>query len=104
MAHRLLRNAGFAPSWIEERKDIDAEFELARQQLSRVRTVLQNAIGTDNESGARFRWEKALTSFRTQAAELNRRIKAWNLKVPAAGFQRKLIDFEQEIGQVEMNL
>src|SRR5262245_28876880 len=26
-AHRLLRNAGFAPSWIEERKDIDAELE-----------------------------------------------------------------------------
>ena len=24
-AHRLLRNAGFAPAWIEERKDIDAE-------------------------------------------------------------------------------
>jgi len=25
--HRLLRNAGFAPAWIEERKDIDAEFQ-----------------------------------------------------------------------------
>jgi hypothetical protein len=100
MAHRMLRNAGFAPSWIEERKGIDAELDLARQQLSRVWTVLQNAIGTDNESGARLRWEKALTSFRTQAGELNRRIKAWNLKVPAAGFQRRLIDVEQEVRQV----
>lgn len=77
------------------------ELELARQQLSRVWTVLQNTIGTANESGARLRWEKALTSFRTQAGELNRRIKAWNLKVPAAGFQRKLIDVEQKISQVE---
>jgi DnaJ family protein C protein 28 len=101
MAHRMLRNAGFAPSWIEERKDIDAEFELAQRQLSRVWTVLQNAIGNENEKGARVRWEKALTLFRTQTGELNRRIKAWNLKVPAAGFQRKLIDVEKEVGRVE---
>lgn len=97
LAHRMLRNAGFAPSWIEERKDIDSEFETARNQLSRVWTVRQNARGTDNEGGARVRWEKALTSFRDQAAELNRRIVAWNLKIPAAGFHRKLIDAEREI-------
>ena len=101
LAHRMLRNAGFAPSWIEERKDIDAAFENARNQLSRVWTVLQNALGTDNERRARARWEKALTSFRQQAGELNRRIKAWNLKVPAAGFQRRLIDIEREVSRVE---
>src|SRR4030095_16599997 len=33
--HRLLRNAGFAPAWIEERKDIESQFELARTTLSR---------------------------------------------------------------------
>jgi DnaJ family protein C protein 28 len=101
MAHRMLRNAGFAPSWIEERKDIDAEFEVARQDLVRVWTVLQNAIGTENEKRARIRWEKALSLFRTQTGELNRRIKVWNLKVPAAGFQRKLIDIENEVGEVK---
>ena len=101
LAHRMLRNAGFAPSWIEERKDIDAEFENARQQLSRAWTVRQNALGTDNESGAQARWEKALTSFREQAGELNQRIVKWNLKVPAAGFQRSLIDIEKEVGRVE---
>ena len=101
MAHRMLRNAGFAPSWIEERKDIDAEFENARQQLSQAWTVRQNALGTDNESGAQARWEKALTSFREQTGELNQRIVKWNLKVPAAGFQRSLIDIEKEVGRVE---
>ena len=102
LAHRMLRNAGFAPSWIEERKDIDAELENARRQLSRPWTVLQNALGTDKERGAQVRWEKALTSFREHAAALNQRIKAWNLKVPAAGFQRSLIDIEKEIGQAEV--
>jgi len=101
LAHRMLRNAGFAPSWIEERKDIDAEFENARHQMSRAWMVLQNAVGTDNERGARARWEKALVSFRQQAGQLNRRITAWNLKVPAAGFQRSLIDIEKEVTDIE---
>jgi DnaJ family protein C protein 28 len=101
LAHRILRNAGFAPSWIEERKDIDSAFEIARKELSRVWTVLQNAQGTNHEPAARARWEKGLAAFREQAGELNRRIVAWNLKVPAAGFQRRLIDAEKEISEVE---
>ena len=101
LAHRLLRSAGFAPSWVEERKDIDAEFENAWRQLSRVWSVLQNALGTEDERGARSRWEKALAFFRTEAAGLNLRIKAWNLKVPAPGFQRRLIEIEKEVGEVQ---
>ena len=101
LAYRALRNAGFAPSWIEERKDIDSEFENARHELSRVWTIRQNAMGTEHERAARARWEKALAAFREKAGELNRRIVAWNLKVPAAGFQRRLIDTEKEVSQVE---
>jgi DnaJ family protein C protein 28 len=33
--HRLLRNAGFAPAWLEERKDINAEFDHACSKLAR---------------------------------------------------------------------
>jgi len=35
VVHKLLRDAGFAPAWIEERKDIDATFEAAYQTLTR---------------------------------------------------------------------
>ena len=31
MVHRLLRNAGFAPAWIEERKDIDLNWTPRKQ-------------------------------------------------------------------------
>jgi len=103
MAHRMLRNAGFAPAWIEERKDIDAELAAARNQLSKVWTVLQNARGSQHESGARARWEKALSSFQQQVGELNRRISAWNLKAPSPGFQRKRIDAELEIERFSEN-
>ena len=100
-AHRLLRNAGFAPSWIEERKDIDAELAAARSGLARAGTVLQNARHTEHERSATARWEKAVDSFRIKVNELNRRINAWNLKVPGVGFQRKRIDTEQEIERIQ---
>jgi Domain of unknown function (DUF1992) len=52
LAYRMLRSAGFAPSWIEERKDIDSEFEIVRNDLAGAWTVLQNAIGSEHEPGA----------------------------------------------------
>ena len=34
MAHRLLRNNGFAPAWIEEAKDLEHAIEMARRDLA----------------------------------------------------------------------
>lgn len=44
--------------------------------------------------------KKVLDDFRAEAAQLNRCIAAWNLKVPAASFQRKMIDAEREIERI----
>jgi hypothetical protein len=99
-AHRLLRNAGFAPSWIEERKEIDAELEAARIVLARALKIKLNARGTRNEQSADERWEKALAAFGDQLLELNRRIDAWNLKTPGVGFHRNRIDVAREIATV----
>lgn len=100
-AHRMLRNAGFAPAWIEERKDIDVELVAARSDLARAGTVLQNARRTEHERSATVRWEKAVDSFQNKVNELNRRINAWNLKAPSVGFHRKRIDIEQEIERIQ---
>jgi hypothetical protein len=100
-AHRMLRNAGFAPSWIEERKDIDAELEAARIVLARKWLILRNARGTRHEQSAGERWESAEAEFRTTASVLNRRIAAWNLKTPAIAFHRNRIDVEREIEQIK---
>ena len=101
-AHRMLRNAGFAPSWIEERKDIDAELAVARSNLARVWMIRQNAHNTEHESSAAVRWQKALETFREKVGELNRRINTWNLKAPALAFQRKRIDVEGEIKSLQI--
>lgn len=62
MAHRLLRNNGFAPAWIEEGRDIDAEISFLKASLHRFKDAER----------------------KRRVALLNRRIAAYNLKTPIA--------------------
>lgn len=80
MAHHLLRVNGFAPSWIEESKDIDAAVSRLRSDLRRAR-----------------RSPIAINEFRTRAAELNRRILTYNLKSPSPQVHKLSLDIETEL-------
>jgi hypothetical protein len=65
MAHRILKNNGFAPDWIEEAREIEAE---SRRLCDR------GAVsGSDFES---------------RVAALNRRIVSFNLKAPATSLHK----------------
>jgi hypothetical protein len=66
MAHRLLKNNGFAPAWIEEAKEIEAE--------SRRLRALGEAPAEDE---------------RDRVAALNRRIAAFNLTAPAVSLHKR---------------
>ena len=96
IVHRLLRNAGFAPAWIEERKDIDAEFEAARTKLARAWALFGKGAKTPSDP----EWERIVREFREKVAELNMRISMYNLKAPVAVFHRKRIDAETLIEAV----
>lgn len=96
MVHRILRNAGFAPAWIEERKDIDAEFESARTRLARA----WNLFGKGESSNDR-EWERNAAEFREKVTELNQRVRIYNLKAPAVAFQRRQIDAEKVIAAIQ---
>lgn len=94
-AHRLLRNAGFAPAWIEERKDIEATFARAKTMITRARELYSAEI----PNGAQ--WQRAVREFRDTVAELNQRLRIYNLKAPAASFQRKVFDADTLISDLE---
>src|SRR5579871_3793273 len=66
MAHRLLRNNGFAPAWIEEAKEIEAESRRLQAQGGR-----------------------PAEDFSDRVAALNRRIFAFNLKAPSASLHKR---------------
>src|SRR6266850_3886992 len=108
--HRLLRNAGFAPAWIEERKDIAAEFERAWATLLRANnlygkrgklTAQQSESAGDRSLSKSAQWERAAKEFCEIVAALNQRIRIYNLKAPAAVFHRKTIDAESLIRDLE---
>ena len=95
--HRLLRNAGFAPAWIEERKDIDSTLEIARTKLTRAWELFGKSRSEPTE------WQRNLNEFRELVDDLNRRIRIYNLKSPATVFQRKHIDAELIIERIKSN-
>ena len=94
-AHRLLRSAGFAPAWVEERKEIDASVQRAQATLRRARDLYRHEI----PGGAR--WQRAVREFRETVAELNQRIRMYNLKAPATVFHRKVVDVDDWIRELE---
>ena len=72
MANRILRNNGLAPGWIQEAKELDAEFLRLR---------------LEGESGK--------PGYEARVTELNRKILLFNLKAPRAAVQRRLFDVER---------
>ena len=91
-AHRLLRSAGFAPAWIEERKDIENEFEKAYTVLKRARDLYRSNS---------FQWQRTIKEFRERIEDLNQRIRIYNLKSPAASFHKRIIDVEALVTELE---
>jgi DnaJ family protein C protein 28 len=76
LAHRVLRNSGHTLPWIEERRDIVQAIDEARTALRATRNA---------------------TAFRVRAAEINRRVLAFNVKAPARGVELLTLDVETEI-------
>jgi Domain of unknown function (DUF1992). len=94
-AHRLLRNAGFAPAWLEDRKDIEESLKKARTTLLRARDLYR----ADIPEGAH--WKRAVQEFRETVAELNQRIRMYNLRAPGTVFHRKVFDPDSFIHELE---
>jgi DnaJ homolog subfamily C member 28 len=96
-AHRLLRNAGFAPAWIEERKDIENEFQNCYTVLTRARELY--CRGKDGTKSPQ--WQRAIKEFRERVEELNQRIRLYNLKSPATSLHRRIIDVDSLVTELE---
>jgi DnaJ family protein C protein 28 len=97
IVHRLLKNAGFAPAWIEERKDIDLQLKAAETKLSQAWRL----FGESGERSSEAEWQRCEKEFREQLRELNQRVRIYNLKAPAAVFHRRHIDADQIVESVK---
>lgn len=92
LAFNLLKNAGFAPDWIETRKEVDT----AREKLY---TPLYRFLQTPPSNQTEFAQQqtKLVQNFRAQAVELNRLIDIYNLKAPTSQVHLRRVRVEYEI-------
>ncbi|HEX8072210.1 MAG TPA: DUF1992 domain-containing protein [Pyrinomonadaceae bacterium] len=105
MGYRLLRNNGFTLPWIQEQKDIAAETERLRVELGRAWARAERARAAGRDAWpAELRWRKAASEFRLRVAELNERIRRYNMQVPAARFHRAPFDAERELTRIAQPL
>ena len=89
MAFRMLRDAGYAPPWIEADKD-------ARAGMARVESLIERAQRT--ETAGRDRLRRAL---RDAVDETNRAIERVNAEAPTARQHRRPLDLAAELDRLE---
>ena len=106
-AFRILENAGVAPDWIEQDKQIRAEKSALAQMLgkqsqwlkektARLKTLAPDQMIAEHEHLARSR-DQILARYRDRAAALNKTIDTFNLQAPNAQMHHARLQIEDEI-------
>jgi DnaJ family protein C protein 28 len=107
LAFKVLRDAGYAPEWIELDKAIRVKLERLRLSLGRAWESHQAHLGelagrSDRWAEAERNrtqagWHDAIAAFERDVGSVNREIAELNLKVPAPRFQRAKVDVTKEV-------
>lgn len=98
LAYHLLKQNGFAPQFIEQRQAIEIELASAREALARTWAWCTRELRAGKPADwVEAEWSKTKAKFEEEVLALNRRIRDYNLQVPAASLHRHLIDLHQEI-------
>jgi hypothetical protein len=110
LAFKVLKDAGYAPEWIELDKAIRKEAEVARASLARRWEWYQARLDelanrTDGWALAERQrvegsWSKAVDVFEGQVKAINKEIAELNLKVPSGRFQRARMKAAREISRL----
>jgi DnaJ family protein C protein 28 len=114
MASRILKNAGYAPSWIEDDKWIRHERKALREmfhsfvawyqrELSAAAALPEPDAASGRTTLADAR-EQRIAAYRERAAKLNKRIDGFNLTVPVSRLQWHRVPIDTEIERFRQQL
>jgi len=101
MAFSILEQEGFALPWMEDRKEIEGAFKRACQHLQRTWDWHQEQLARGDQSPlVESEWRQAVARFSETVVELNKKINAYNLAIPADVFYRPRINSAREIDEI----
>lgn len=92
LAHNLLKNAGFAPDWIETRQEVETTKAKLLTPLQRFQSDPPR-----NETDRAYQKAKLIEKFRAGAADLNKLIDTYNLKAPSPQVHLRRIRIDDEL-------
>ena len=111
LSFKILKDAGFAPEWIELDKAIRNKLQRARAVILRQwqwREVRLSELSGRSDSWSRAEqsraeagWQDAIAAFGLELDEINRLIGELNLKVPSSRFQRSILDAGRELADLD---
>lgn len=111
LSFKILKDAGFAPEWIELDKTIRNKLQRARAALVRQWQWRRARLGELSErsdswskaerSRVEAGWQDAVSAFGLELDEINQEIADLNLKVPSSRFQRPMLDAARELAQLD---
>lgn len=106
LAHHVLKNAGIAPDWVEEGKEIRAELESLAASLGHLeaRWSSSPSASTDQSGLSGRQWLDFERSYRERAQRLNASIDRFNLKVPLMSPKVRRLNADAELEQLRARL
>ena len=107
LAFKVLKDAGFAPEWIEQGKEIrnelsalatllDSQSRWQRERRSKLKSLTPDKMIVEHEYLNEL-IEKTIGTYRQRATALNKLIDTFNLKVPDIALQAPRLKIEEEI-------
>jgi len=98
LANHVLKVSGFSPPWIETRQEIVNLVAQARELLTRAWVWRVEAlVNRQSLQEIELEWQRAANSFQEQTAQINKRIRDFNLSAPSERFHLPMVNPEREI-------
>ncbi|XP_023936844.1 dnaJ homolog subfamily C member 28 [Bicyclus anynana] len=98
--NEVLINNGFTPEWITMSKEIDADIELLKEEISKERMYLGPHPLNDTDQ---TKWQKIYDSNKLLAESLNFKINTYNLIVPLLNKQKFHVEFDKICQEILVN-
>jgi DnaJ family protein C protein 28 len=110
LGFKVLKDAGYAPEWIELDKAIRGKLDRARAVMARRwewrEARLADLTGRSDRWSEAERgrvlasWQQAVAAFEIELGAINKEIAELNLKVPSPRFQRAKLNLDRELDRL----